>query len=95
MPNMSKESYMFNESWFKKGQADGVDGTIKAMTSIIDGTDKGINALQNRELEKVRRVFLLWRDHIVENMNAKNQASLNVLLETKKIMDIKIPKTVY
>jgi len=89
---MNKDSYMFNESWFKKGQNDGVEGVVTVLTKIIDGTDKGVDALQNRELEKVRRVFLLWRDHIIENMNAKNKASLAVLLETKKIMDIKIPK---
>ena len=89
---MNKDSYMFNEAWFKKGQNDGVEGVVTVLTKIINGTDKGVDALQNRELEKVRRVFLLWRDHIIENMNAKNKASLGVLLETKKIMDIKIPK---
>ena len=89
---MSKESYMFNEPWFKKGQVDGVEGVVRALTKVIDGTDKGVDALQNRELEKIRRVFLLWRDHIIENMNNKNKQSLAVLIESKKIMDIKIPK---
>lgn len=83
---------MYNETWFKKGQVDGVEGVSKALTRIINGTDKGVDALQNRELEKIRRVFLLWRDHIIENMENKNKTSLAVLLETKKIMDIKIPK---
>jgi hypothetical protein len=85
-------SVLINEASFKKGQADGVTGTVSVLTKIVDGTDVGQHALANRELEKIRRVFLLWRDHIIENMNKKNESSRQVLLETKKIMDIKIPK---
>lgn len=85
-------NYPLSEQSFRKGQTDGVAGTVSVLTKIIDGSDKGVNALADRELEKIRRVFLLWRDHIIENMNAKNPASRAVLLETKKIMDIKIPK---
>ena len=86
---MKNESYLANTHEFKKGQNDGIVGTLHVLTKVIDGTDKGVNALKNRELEKVRRVFLMWRDHIIENR--KDPKALAVLVETKKIMDIQIP----
>lgn len=86
---MKNESYLANLQEFKKGQNDGIVGTMQVITKIIDGTDKGANALKNRELEKVRRVLLMWRDHIIETK--KDSKAMNVLIETKKIMDINIP----
>jgi hypothetical protein len=88
---MAQQSYLHSEATFKKGQADGINGTINILTSIINGSDKGVNAVSNRELEKIRRVFLIWRDNIIEKMSAGDKTALNVLIETKKIMDIKIP----
>lgn len=87
---MSNDSYLKNPAEFKRGQNDGINGTMAAITGVIDGTDKGQNALQNRELEKVRRVLLMWRDHIIES-TGKNKKSMDVLIETRKIMEIKIP----
>jgi hypothetical protein len=86
---MKNESYLANLQEFKKGQNDGITGTMQVITKIIDGTDKGTNALKNRELEKVRRVLLMWRDHIIETK--KDPKAMAVLVETKKIMDIQIP----
>lgn len=85
------QGYLNNLAEFKRGQQDGVTGVINVMTRVINGTDKGSDALKDRELEKVRRVFLLWRDFIIADMKVSNEAK-NVLLETKKIMDIVIPK---
>jgi hypothetical protein len=85
------QGYLNNLAEFKRGQQDGVTGVINVMTRVINGTDKGSDALKDRELEKVRRVFLLWRDFIIADMKVNNEAK-NVLLETKKIMDIVIPK---
>lgn len=70
---------------FIKGQKDGIVGTGIAMVKIIDGTDKGQGTLSNRDLEKIRRVFLSWRDYLIENMDKKKVAEL--LLNSKKIMD--------
>ena len=70
---------------FIKGQKDGIVGTSIAMVKIIDGTDKGQGALANRDLEKIRRVFLSWRDYLIDNMDKKKVADL--LVNTKKIMD--------
>ena len=84
-------SYLNNPKEFKRGQADGISGAISALTRVINGTDKGDNRLADKELEKIRRVFLMWRDHIIESKD-KNPKSLNVLVETKKIMDIPVPK---
>lgn len=81
--------YLPNAAEFRKGQADGIRGTIGVLTKVIDGTDNGQYAVANKELEKVRRVFLMWRNFIIENKS--NKAAMNVLVETKKIMDIKIP----
>lgn len=86
---MKNENYLGNLQEFKRGQNDGIAGTMQVLTKVVDGTDKGANALKNRELEKIRRVLLMWRDHIIENR--KDPKALAVLVETKKIMDIKIP----
>jgi len=86
-----KQSYLNVEKEFKRGQVDGIDGAIKVMTRVINGTDAGENRVANKELEKIRRVFLMWRDHIIESKD-KNPKSLNILIETKKIMDIPVPK---
>jgi len=91
MSTTQQQSYLNNEREFKRGQADGITGSITALTRVINGTDKGDNRLANVELEKIRRVFLMWRDHIIENKD-KNPKSLNVLIETKKIMDIPVTK---
>lgn len=90
---MAKNPYSLNSLGFKQGQEDGINGAVAVLTKVVDGTDKGVDALANRELEKIRRVFLMWRDHIIENMNNKNSVSAKVLLETKKIMDLKVPNT--
>ena len=87
---MPADTYLTNKAEFKRGQTDGINGTIHALTRIINGNDKGEKALQNRELEKVRRVFLMWRDHIIESRDT-NKKAYDILVETKKIMDIKIP----
>jgi len=87
------ESYLNTAAQFKKGQADGVNGTIGVLTSIINGTDVGVHAVSNRELEKVRRVLLMWRDYIIES-KAKDRRAMEILVETKKVMDIKIPRSV-
>jgi hypothetical protein len=84
------QSYLDNPALFKKGQADGVQGTCTILTKIVDGTDHGTGRVADKNLEKIRRVLLLWRDHIIESKD-KNPKALNVLLETKKIMDIKVP----
>jgi hypothetical protein len=87
---MKNEKYLSNSQEFKRGQIDGITGTLQVLTKVVNGTDKGVNALKNRELEKIRRVFLMWRDHIIENK--KDPKALAVLVETKKIMDIQIPE---
>jgi len=74
---------------FRKGQADGINGAVTVLTNVINGTDNGQNKLANLELEKVRRVMLLWRDTLIENMN-KNKVIHEALSNTKKIMDIKV-----
>jgi hypothetical protein len=74
---------------FRKGQADGVAGVLTVITNVINGTDKGENRVASNELEQRRRVLLMWRDHIIES-SRKDKNSMNVLLETKKIMDIKV-----
>jgi len=74
---------------FRKGQADGIKGAVTVLTSVINGSDKGQNKLADLELEKVRRVMLLWRDTLVENMG-KNKVIHEALVSTKKIMDIKV-----
>lgn len=84
---MNKE-ILANE--FKRGQTDGMVGTAVVMTRIIDGTDKGNGVLANKELEKIRRVFLSWRDCMIENMDKNNATSKKItetLINTKKIMD--------
>lgn len=78
---------------FRNGQADGVRGTVAVLTRVINGTDRGEAPLADKELEKVRRVFLLWRDFMIENMNKNNYLSKKItetLVESKKIMDIKV-----
>jgi hypothetical protein len=75
---------------FKRGQTDGLVGTAIVMTKIINGTDKGNGVLANKELEKIRRVFLSWRDVMIENMDKNNAVSKRLtetLINTKKIMD--------
>lgn len=91
---MPADTYLTNKAEFKRGQTDGVNGTIHALTRIINGNDKGEKALQNRELEKIRRVFLMWRDHIIESTKENNKKAYDILVETKKIMDIKIPDNI-
>lgn len=84
---MNKE-LLLNE--FKRGQKDGLVGTAVVMTRIIDGTDKGNGVLANSDLEKIRRVFLSWRDCMIENMDKNNVTSKKItetLINTKKIMD--------
>ena len=88
---MAQPSAVAATAQFKQGQADGIAGTLQILTKIIDGTDNGTMGLRDKELEKVRRVFLLWRDHIIESKD-KNKKAMDVLIESKKIMDIKIPK---
>jgi hypothetical protein len=87
---MTNNTPLLNKGEFNRGQKDGVKGSITAMTSIIDGTDKGSSALRDRELEKIRRVFLMWREYLIENMK-KDEKAKGILVETKKIMDIVIP----
>lgn len=84
------ESYLNTAAQFKKGQADGVNGTIGVLTNIINGKDVGVHAVSNRELEKIRRVLLMWRDYIIES-KVKDRRAMEILVETKKVMDIKIP----
>jgi hypothetical protein len=86
------DTYLNSPPIFKRGQKDGIKGTITVLTRIIDGTDTGKNAVADRELEKIRRVLLMWRDYIVED-RVKNKKALEVLVETKKIMDIQIPES--
>lgn len=71
---------------FVKGQKDGIVGTAVAMIKIIDGSDVGQGTLANKELEKIRRVFLSWRDHLIDNMD-KNKKVTDLLVNTKKIME--------
>lgn len=84
-------SYLNNDASFKSGQNDGINGVIGMLSRVIDGTDKGVQPVANKELEKVRRVFLVWRNFIIEQ-RVSNKKAMDVLLETKKIMDIVIPR---
>jgi hypothetical protein len=84
-------TYLNSPREFKRGQADGISGAIIALTNVIKGTDKGDKRLADKELEKIRRVFLMWRDYIIEAKD-KNPKALDILIETKKIMDIPVSK---
>ena len=81
---------MANSADFTKGQKDGLVGTAIAMIKVIDGTDTGANRLANPELEKIRRVYLSWRDFLIENKDAKDATGKKieaVLINTRKIME--------
>lgn len=80
---------VLSEQAFKNGQKDGINGVIAVMTNVIDGTDKGpVNQrLTDKNLEKLRRVFLMWRNHIIES-SRKDKTAMSILVETKKIMDL-------
>ena len=84
-----KQTYLNVEREFKRGQEDGISGVMTVMTRVINGTDKGNNRVANKNLEKVRRVFLMWRDHIIEAKD-KDPKALHILIDTKKIMDIPV-----
>jgi hypothetical protein len=84
-----QKSYLQNEKEFKRGQEDGISGVKTIISRVINGTDNGQNRVADRNLEKSRRVLLMWRDHIIESKD-KNPKALAVLVETKKIMDIPV-----
>lgn len=71
---------------FSKGQKDGIVGTATVMLKIIDGTDVGQNVLANKELEKIRRIFLEWRGYLIENAD-KDKKVAAVLQKTKSILE--------
>ncbi len=48
---------------FNRGQKDGLVGTALTMLRIVNNTDKGDQTIANPELEKIRRVFLSWREN--------------------------------
>ena len=78
---------------FRKGQADGITGARIVMTKIIDGTDRGEGRVADKELEKIRRVFLSWRDFMIENMDKNNALSKKItetLINSKKVMDVQV-----
>jgi hypothetical protein len=78
---------------FRKGQADGIAGARIVMTKIIDGTDRGEGRVADKELEKIRRVFLSWRDFMIENMDKNNALSKKItetLINSKKVMDVQV-----
>ena len=78
---------------FRKGQLDGVTGVKNVITKVIDGTDHGEGRVADKELEKIRRVLLSWRDFMIENMDKNNYLSKKItdtLVNTKKLMDIKV-----
>jgi hypothetical protein len=63
------------------------------MTKIIDGTDRGEGRVADKELEKIRRVFLSWRDFMIENMDKNNALSKKItetLINSKKVMDVQV-----
>ena len=78
---------------FRKGQVDGITGARIVMTKIIDGTDRGEGRVADKELEKIRRVFLSWRDFMIENMDKNNALSKKItetLINSKKVMDVQV-----
>lgn len=78
---------------FRKGQVDGIAGARIVMTKIIDGTDRGEGRVADKELEKIRRVFLSWRDFMIENMDKNNALSKKItetLINSKKVMDVQV-----
>jgi hypothetical protein len=78
---------------FRKGQADGIAGVRTVITKIIDGTDRGEGRVADKELEKIRRVLLSWRDFMIENMDKNNYLSKKItetLINTKKVMDVQV-----
>ena len=78
---------------FRKGQTDGITGARTVMTKIIDGTDRGEGRVAGKELEKIRRVFLSWRDFMIENMDKNNALSKKItetLINSKKVMDVQV-----
>jgi hypothetical protein len=78
---------------FRKGQADGIAGVRTVLTKIIDGTDRGEGRVADKELEKIRRVLLSWRDFMIENMDKNNYLSKKItetLINTKKVMDVQV-----
>ena len=78
---------------FRKGQTDGINGARIVMTKIIDGTDRGEGRVADKELEKIRRVFLSWRDFMIENMDKNNALSKKItetLINSKKVMDVQV-----
>jgi len=78
---------------FRKGQADGIAGVRTVITKIIDGTDRGEGRVADKELEKIRRVLLSWREFMIENMDKNNYLSKKItetLINTKKVMDVQV-----
>ena len=56
-------------------------------------TYSGNKTMKDKELEKIRRVLLSWRDFMIENMDKNNYLSKKItdtLVNTKKLMDIKV-----
>jgi hypothetical protein len=79
-----------NSPDFIQGQKDGLVGTALVMLRIVDGTDKGDKTVANKELEKIRRVFLSWRDFIIETNNTagpRQKRAQEILQESRKIME--------